>query len=277
MKRQITFWVILLCLVMAAMPAMTVCAAADDKPPVLTPPPTPVPVELEDMPEEEIWWTDMKPFRIGDFMVIIREGTIEISEYCGTDAIVVVPKEIEGLPVTAIWPEAFMSSGGTVVSVEVQAELTSIDEAFSCCQSLEAVTLPATLKTIGLDAFLGCHSLVSICIPDSVTAIEQEAFSNCDHLETVKLPEGINVIDDYTFWGCSSLTAINIPASVSSIGEEAFWGCSSLPSISIPAGVTSIAGNAFQGCDSLVIHVVSGSYAEAYCRENGMNYRVISE
>ena len=158
MKRQITFWVILLCLMMAAMPAMTVCAAADDKPPVLTPPPTPVPVELEDMPEEEIWWTDMNPFRIGDFM-----------------------------------------------------------------------------------------------------------------------PEGINVIDDYTFWGCSSLTAINIPASVSSIGEEAFWSCSSLPSINIPASVTSIAGNAFQGCGSLVIHVVSGSYAEAYCRENGMNYRVISE
>ncbi len=277
MKRRIAVWVMILCLVMTTMSAASVCAAADDASPGSALPPAPVPARPEGLLEEEEWWTDMNPFRSGDFMVIIREGTIEIGEYCGTDSAVIVPKEIEGLPVTAIWPEAFWSADGTVVSVDVQAELTSIDGAFSCCQSLEAVALPASLRAIGTDAFLGCHSLVSISIPDSVTTIGPEAFSNCDHLETVKLPEGITVIDDYTFWACRSLTTIDIPAGVTSIGEEAFWGCSSLSSVIIPAGVTSIGTNAFQGCDSLVLYVVSGSYAEAYCAEHGMNYMVISE
>ena len=279
MKRRMLVWVMMLCLALTALPVAAVRAESDALPSVAVPPSEEAPAVPEEAPEddESEWWTDLSPYRSGDFMVIVREGAIEIGEYCGTDSTVVVPKEIDGLPVSAIWPEAFESYERTIVSVEVQAELTSINGAFSVCRTLETVVLPDTVKVIGLEAFLGCHSLVSIDLPDGVTVIGPEAFSNCDRLETIRLPEGITVIDDFAFWGCSSLTAINIPAGVTSIGEEAFWGCSSLSSISIPAGVTSIGADAFYGCDALAISVVSGSYAETYCREHRLNYTIISE
>ena len=126
------------------------------------------------------------------------------------------------------------------------------DGAFSCCFSLQSITIPNSVTKIGDRAFRDCESLQSITIPNSVTKIGgDEAFSGCYSLQSVTIPNSVTSIGDYAFRYCKSLQSVTIPNSVTKIGDYAFSPCYSLQSVTIPNSVTSIGNWAFCGCESL--------------------------
>ncbi len=113
-------------------------------------------------------------------------------------------------------------------------ELTTIpDHAFAGCVSLQEITLPPQITSIGNYAFgtytdsngysTPCSSLHSIVIPPSVTTIDYMAFRQ------------------------SGLTEVILPPSVTSIGTLAFGECNNLEYVYLPASVNYIGGNAFTG------------------------------
>jgi len=122
---------------------------------------------------------------------------------------------------------------------------------FYDCSSLREVVLNEGIQTIGVGAFSGCSSLESITIPSTVMSIGAYAFSRCSSLREVVLNERIQTIKDYTFCGCSSLERIRIPSTVISIGDSAFFGCSSLREVVLTKGIQTIKSEAFEGCSSL--------------------------
>ncbi|MBP0973236.1 MAG: leucine-rich repeat protein, partial [Oscillospiraceae bacterium] len=63
-----------------------------------------------------------------------------------------------------------------------------------------------------------------------------------------------------------------IPDQVTEIGIRAFAFCNSLTDITIPAGVTRIDDEAFLRSDSVTAEVANGSYAQKYCKKNGIRY-----
>ncbi|MDE7475090.1 MAG: leucine-rich repeat protein [Duncaniella sp.] len=137
-------------------------------------------------------------------------------------------------------------------SVTIPSSVTSIgDMAFSWCSSLQGVDIPSSVTSIGDSAFRWCCSLQSVDIPSSVTTIGDDAFNSCSSLESVTIPSSVTSIGDSAFGGCDSLQSVNIPSSVTSIGERAFLGCRSLQSVTIPASVMSIGDSAFSCCPSL--------------------------
>ena len=204
----------------------------------------------------------------------VYEDHVEITG-CPSDAItLVIPAEIDGLPVTAIgkrafeWknkliridiPESVTSIGeyafnycDALLSIDLPDGVTAIaDGTFSLCRSLTKIDIPDGITSIGEGAFLQCSSLTSIDIPDSVTSIGDSAFSGCSNLASIHTPNKLISIGDMAFRECSKLKTFDIPDSVTSIGEQAFYWCSSLTSIDIPDGVTSISDSTFSNCTSL--------------------------
>ena len=137
-------------------------------------------------------------------------------------------------------------------SVTIPNSVKSIgDKAFRLCESLQSVTIPNSVTSIGDEAFSGCESLQSITIPNSVTKIGDEAFSSCKSFQSITIPNSVTSIGDDAFYSCESLQSVTIPNSVRNIGNNAFRCCESLQSITIPNSVTSIGDEAFSGCNSL--------------------------
>lgn len=76
------------------------------------------------------------------------------------------------------------------------------------------------------------------------------------------------------FYGLTEVQSIAIPSSVSIIGDEAFAECSSLEYVMIPTSVVSIGADIVKNTEA-VLFVYEGSYAETYCVEQGLNFRVL--
>jgi hypothetical protein len=141
--------------------------------------------------------------------------------------------------VTVIGSYAFAISAGstsylTTVNIEEDSRLQRIGSyAFSDCNNLTGITIPAGVTTIGDSAFRNCSSLTGITIPEGVTAINNSAFSGCTNLTGIIIHEGITSIGGNAFSGCTSFTEITIPANVTSIASGAFSGCTNLTDIII--------------------------------------------
>ena len=139
---------------------------------------------------------------------------------------------------------------GSLQSITIPNSVTSIgDFAFYLCESLQSITIPNSVTSIGDYAFFSCESLQSVTIPNSVTSIGDFAFCRCESLQSVTIPNSVTSIGDNAFWLCKSLQSVTIPNSVTSIGDNAFESCESLQSVTIPNSVTKIGNHAFRGCN----------------------------
>lgn len=144
---------------------------------------------------------------------------------------------------------------GTDTNIEIPSEyegkpvLRVANAAFKRMMSLETVKLPNSIMNIGQEAFYICTGLKEIKLSANLKYIHRSAFNYCKNLKSVELPKGVLHIEMRAFRECVSLERIIIPSTVGFIGEEAFFKC---PLIKII-------------CET-------GSYAEQYAKENGIQY-----
>jgi hypothetical protein len=119
-----------------------------------------------------------------------------------------------------------------------------------------------------------------VVIPDGVTSIGDYAFTmDWITVKSVTMPDSVTSIGNAAFAGCSGLKSITLPNGLTSIGEGAFRGCAQLTDLTIPKSVTSIGADAFvksrtdkTPLSSLTLHVVAGSTAETYAKNNNIKY-----
>lgn len=143
---------------------------------------------------------------------------------------------------------------------------------FKGCTALENITIPDTVESIGSYAFYDCDTLRKVVIPNSVTNMGSYIFANCEKLSDVKLGTGLTAIPQYAFYECPALKSISIPYRITTIGTKAFANCTGLAEITIPQSVTSISSDAFSYPKNMTIYGVSGSKAETFANDKGINF-----
>jgi len=177
-----------------------------------------------------------------------------VRTYVGAAALVEIPAEVKGKPVTSIDYRAF-ENNKNIKSVTIPKSVTSIGYYAFMDSSVQSITFGkgSSLETLENCAFYCCPSLKTITLPKSVAALPHGSFWNCTALESVCFEDGslLGSIGSYAFYSCQSLKNITIPQNVTSIGYSAFCGCISLESIVIPSKVTAIGYGTFNSCVSL--------------------------
>ena len=162
----------------------------------------------------------------------------------------VVPDEIEGLPVTTIRTSAF-SNCSQLAGVELPESITNIgNSVFEWCKQLQQATIPAKATTLGTTIFRECINLVAVDWESGSKTIPAFTFMGCESLSSFAIPEHVTIIGRGAFQE-SGLESIIIPDGVITIEFQSFWLCKSLKSVRIPASATDIQANAFTGSDYL--------------------------
>lgn len=156
----------------------------------------------------------------GSFVIDKEKG--RILAYTGSSLDVVIPAQIDGIPVKSIAGYAFVMD-----------------------KDVRMITIEAPLMEIEAYTFNGLGQIVSVILPDTVTAIGEHAFSGTG-LQTILIPENVLTIGDYAFEGCKSLKNLTLGKELQTVGKYAFSDCTLLDQIELPDSVTKIGDDAFQ-------------------------------
>ncbi|WP_302166547.1 leucine-rich repeat protein [uncultured Ruminococcus sp.] len=178
------------------------------------------------------------------FTYVNHGDSIEITGFNNSVSDVVIPSEIEGLPVIAISVGAFYLS--TITSIEIPNTVTSIGEmAFLGCTSLKSVKLSTGVAKIDKNAFGSCSALREVQV-----AKDNPNFSSLDGVLYSKaqdtlviypaaktdaaytIPGGVTSVAMYAFSENPYLETIAIPNSLIKVGDSAFFNCKNLRSVS---------------------------------------------
>ena len=63
-------------------------------------------------------------------------------------------------------------------------------------------------------AFKNCNGLANITIPESVKGVGMYAFENCSGLISVTISNSVTSVGDYAFNGCKNLTSIEFNGTI---------------------------------------------------------------
>lgn len=178
------------------------------------------------------------------FTYVNHGDSIEITGFDNSVSDVVIPSEIEGLPVTTISTGAFYLSA--ITSIEVPDTVTSIGEmAFLGCTSLKTVKLSTGVAKIEKNAFGSCSALQEVQV-----AKDNPNFSSLDGVLYSKaqdtlviypaaktdaaytIPGGVTSVAMYAFSENPYLETLAIPNSLIKVGDSAFFNCKNLRSVS---------------------------------------------
>ena len=150
----------------------------------------------------------------GGFRYAIDEGEITITRYVGFSKNIVIPKEINGMPVVTIFNEAFRKKG--LRSVVIPDSVTHIESQAFAENKLTSIVIPDSVVYIGARSFAE-NRLTSVVIPDSVIEIDAGAFMD-NRLTSVVVSNPDTDIGEMAF-ARNSVKSARTPFSVMTQGD----------------------------------------------------------
>lgn len=162
--------------------------------------------------------------------------------------------------ITSINTSSFVSTG--LQSIIIPDSVISMGDAvFLGCKNLVSVKFSMALTIVPNQTFDNNSSLEYVTLPITITSVGDRAFCNC-----IKLKRIFDNDEDGT---------INIPDGVTSIGSSAFSGLNMINSIVVPSSVVSIGGACFAhgiSFQSVVVNAITPpTLGGSYCFYNTNN------
>lgn len=209
----------------------------------------------------EMPWKDSEDFEFDT--LIVDPGVTQLCDHAFEDANLTSVTLPEGL--VSIGEYAF--AGNEITALVLPSTLTEIGgNAFTFCEQLESVNIPAGVCVISDSAFNECYALTSVSLAEGLTEIQRYAFCSTA-LESIDLPSTLTTISNSAFYGCN-FTELTIPDSVTKIENYAFMSCSNLETVTfLGMDMPTIYGSSFT--TSFKVRCLKGSAAEEWALENG--------
>ena len=205
-----------------------------------------------------------------DWKYIYNKLGAALTEYCGNDTSVTIPKTVGGNKVIACKKDLLEDKADVITSVTIEAELTSLpDGFFNCFRKLETVSLADTIADLGTSTFNMCENLKTVKLPENLKKLGNGTFSNCEKLEEITIPDKVTEIGGYAFRRCDGLKSIQLSKNLKIIRNDAFDHCSALKKIVVPDGVEQIETWAFEQCTALEEVILPDSIKTIYDKEDG--------
>lgn len=129
--------------------------------------------------------------------------------------------------------------------------------------SIDGSALSELLDHAGVDYISHC------------SRIEDFTYYGRDDLTKVEIPSNIEKIGYSSFCRCHNLKEVIINEGAAAIDSWAFSYCENLKRVTLPDSVTSIEPETFLESAKVVIKGHAGTYAEDYCKKNGIKYEII--
>lgn len=183
---------------------------------------------------------------VEDFLYASNGKEIRINAYIGNGGDIVIPEQIEGVPVTIIADGAFRDKA----------------------ESIKSVTFPQTIKSIGTNAFIKAGNMSGVVVlPPSLENVDRQAFDYTG-ISGLVLQSDCE-INSFAFSQEDNLEFVYIrEGNRANIGSYTFSGDNALRTVIIPSSVKTIEDMAFSGCNYVTIYTPKGSYAEQYAQQN---------
>lgn len=213
-----------------------------------------------------------------------------IDEYNGSEHDLVIPDEIEGLPVvmlgdylcaenyyleTVTIPDSLQFLGtysfvscsnikeyivkGTNENFAVSGGVLYSDDfsvlyRYPIGKEDTEFTVQSGVKTLASSSFAGSKHLKTVHLPDEMEKIGGSAFAESEALESIVIPEGVKLIDEFAFNNCAKLKTVTLPESLQEIGNAAFTA-TAIEEIKLPSALVTIGEQAFAATKLKEIHI----------------------
>lgn len=151
----------------------------------------------------------------------------------------------EGLD--SIGKEAFQKNYITEVTIPESVRAIGVT-AFYDNQSLKSATLNNSMESISQSLFNYCQKLAVVHGGKNVKIVDQSAFSGCDSLRSISDITPVT-INSSAFYNCRKLEILNF-SRIKSIGYESFYYCFGLKEADLTT-LTSINNRSFVACTGL--------------------------
>ena len=212
-----------------------------------------------------------------DFELEVTNGTVTILSYKGTKEHLIIPAELNGLPVTAIGDGAFAlpeeeKKDPNNEETKDTTEGTTGEESSKEPQTLlKTLIIPESVTTIGTGILARCKTLHSLQTPlmgankDSAqylgylfgaTSHEDNARDIPASLKCLRLTGEWQSLPAYSLFDCNDLVCLALPGEVTVLEKFSIFNGASLRQIDGLENVTVFGDRSLMNCESLQIVTV---------------------
>lgn len=185
-------------------------------------------------------------FRYQEFLTHVY-----LDRYIGKEAVVTIPTEINGKPISGYAANLFDNSNAReVIFPEGMTKLPY----FITTDRITKIVIPSTIEELSAEDIMDILYLESIEVAEGGNYIVDDGVLFTADRKTIVytygcdkeyvVPEGVENIGEYSF-SHHTFRSVSLPSTLKTIGKGAFQGCNQISYMEIPSGVTEIGEGAF--------------------------------
>jgi len=119
------------------------------------------------------------------------------------------------------------------------------DDVFAFNKHLKHITLPVSLRRIGMNGFCHCDNLEELLLPENVNYVGECLCEHCKSLKRVVLSDKIEHIKIASFYCCDALEEVTLPIHLRTLSDNVFAFTPMLKQLDLPKTIFWIGGECF--------------------------------